>query len=89
VPFILLIAIVTKNSRKGWWIFTREEFPARGLSRIAKILQQKIFDAADACLMTCLCIAISVRFEIVREKEGMPDVIDVTNFPASILKIFP
>ena len=56
---------------------------------IVKILQQKIFDATDACLMICLCIASSVRSEIALEKKDMPDVINATNFPVSILKIFP
>jgi hypothetical protein len=88
VPFISLIVIIIKNSRKGWWNFTRGAFPARALCPIVKICQPKIYDATGAYLMICLCIASSVRSENARERKDMPDVINATNFPAGILKIF-
>ena len=88
VPFISHIEIIIKISRNGWWAFTKEEFLARALFQIVKIFQKKIFDATGAYLMTCLCIASSVRSEIARERKDIPDVINATNFHAVILKIF-
>jgi len=52
-------------------------------------LSTKDINAMAAYLMICLCIASSVRLEPAQERKVTPDVINATNFPVSILKIFP
>jgi hypothetical protein len=88
VPFILHIVITIKNSRKGWCDFTREERLARVHFLIAKILQQKIFNAVVVYLTLSLCIASSVRLEDALKKKVMQGATSVINFPANILKTF-